>query len=111
LNGCPCILPDDSCIPLIMAMHELATNAVKHGALSNSIGRVDVNWFIAVDGKSLYILWKETGGPRVLPPERTGIGMRLLTPQPGLDAVELTFAPEGLWCEFMIRGARSTPAV
>lgn len=106
LAGAPCTLPNDSCIPLIMAVHELATNAVKHGALSNQTGRVDVNWFVAVDGRSLYILWKETGGPRVAPPERTGIGMRLLLPQPGLDAVETTFAPEGLWCEIMICGVK-----
>ena len=109
LRGDPCVLPDDSCIPLIMALHELGTNAVKHGALSNDNGRVDVSWFIAVDGRSLYILWRESGGPMVSPPRRQGIGTRLLMPQPGLDAVELNFDPKGVWCEIMIANARPLP--
>lgn len=102
----PCVLPYESCIPLIMALHELATNAIQHGALSVANGRVEVSWFIAVDGRSLYILWKESAGPPVRPPTREGIGTRLLTKQPGLDAVELTFDPQGVWCEILIEGAR-----
>lgn len=106
IAGDPCILPDESCIPLIMALHELATNALKHGALSNDTGRIELTWFIAVDGRSLYILWKEIGGPPVIQPKHEGIGTRLLKPQPGMDAVELTFDRRGVWCEIMINGPR-----
>ena len=106
LSGEACVIPNESCIPLIMALHELCTNAVKHGALSQGTGWIDVSWFIAVDGSSLYMLWKESGGPPVTPPSHAGIGSRLLCPQPGLDSVELTFDPRGLWCEIMVAGAR-----
>ena len=109
-TGEPCVIPNESCIPLIMALHELSTNAVKHGALSQASGWIDVSWFIAVDGSSLYVLWKETGGPRVAAPTRDGTGMRLLRAQAGLDAVELTFDPRGLWCEIMIVGAHAIDA-
>lgn len=106
LSGEPCVLPADSCIPLIMALHELCTNAVKHGALSGERGHVELSWFIGPEGSTLYVLWTERGGPQVNPPTREGIGMKLLTPQPGLDGVELTFDPAGVWCEFRIEGAK-----
>lgn len=106
IAGESCFLPDASCIPLIMALHELATNAIKHGAWSDERGLVELSWFLAVDGRSLYILWKEQGGPPVGPRSREGIGTRLLTPQPGLDAVEVNFDRRGVWCEIMIEGAR-----
>jgi two-component sensor histidine kinase len=47
LSGPACLVPDQSCIPLIMAVHELGTNAVKHGALSDPAGWVDLRWFLA----------------------------------------------------------------
>ncbi|MDF8335199.1 sensor histidine kinase [Novosphingobium cyanobacteriorum] len=106
LQGTPCVVPDESCIPLIMALHELCTNAVKHGALSGEAGRVEISWFVAEGGGGLFLLWKEVGGPTVRPPQRTGIGTRLLMPQPGLDRVELAFEPRGLWCEIAIHGGR-----
>lgn len=105
--GEPCVLPTDSCIPLIMALHELCTNAVKHGALSGERGHVDLSWFIGPGGTTLYLLWTERGGPKVTPPAREGIGMKLLAPQPGLGGVELNFDPAGVWCEIRIEGARA----
>lgn len=106
-NGPPCLIPNDSCIPLIMAIHELCTNAVRHGALSVDTGTVDLHWFIGPDGATLYVLWREHGGPRVTAPEREGIGTRLLMPQPGLDGVDLNFDTGGVWCEMRINGARA----
>lgn len=106
LQGTPCVVPDESCIPLVMALHELCTNAVKHGALSGDAGRVEISWFVAEGGGGLFLLWKEVGGPPVNPPRREGIGTRLLMPQPGLDKVELVFEPSGLWCEIAIHAAR-----
>lgn len=105
-SGPPCLIPNDSCIPLIMAIHELCTNAIKHGALSVETGTVELRWFIAPNGNTLYVLWNEHGGPRVKPPHREGIGMQLLMPQAGLDNVELNFDSRGVWCEIRIRGAR-----
>ncbi|ABD25677.1 signal transduction histidine kinase [Novosphingobium aromaticivorans DSM 12444] len=107
LSGEPCILPADSCIPLIMALHELCTNAIKHGALSNERGRVELSWFIGSGGSTLFLLWTEKGGPQVKAPDREGLGTRLLMPQPGLDGVELNFDPDGVWCEFRIEGAKA----
>jgi two-component sensor histidine kinase len=108
LNGTACIVPDHSCIPLIMAVHELCTNAVKHGALSDPAGWVDLRWFLSPDGDRLYLLWKETGGPPVIPPSHQGTGAHLLRAQPGLEAVDLIFDPKGVWCEMLITGARAT---
>lgn len=110
LSGPPCMLPNDSCIPLIMAIHELCTNAGKHGALSVESGHVELRWFLAADGTTLYILWKERGGPRVEPPDDEGFGTRLLAAQPGINAAELGFDPGGLWCELRVDGARPIPA-
>jgi two-component sensor histidine kinase len=63
-------------LALSMALHELATNATKYGALSVSEGRVSVGW--EVDGGNLRLSWVETGGPAVQAPARKGFGSRLL---------------------------------
>nr|WP_281390036.1 sensor histidine kinase [Novosphingobium jiangmenense] len=107
LSGEPCLLPAGSCIPLIMALHELCTNAVKYGALSGERGHVELSWFIGPSGSTLYMLWAEKGGPPVTPPTHEGIGMKLLMPQPGLDGAELNFDAAGVWCEIRIEGARA----
>jgi two-component sensor histidine kinase len=63
-----------------MALHELATNAVKYGALSNDRGRVILNWDV-VDGATpahLWFRWEEVGGPAVTAPARGGFGTRLI---------------------------------
>lgn len=104
LNGEACLLPAASCIPLIMALHELCTNAIKHGALSGDGGHVKLDWFIGPNGSTLYMLWAEKGGPPVSPPKREGLGTRLLMPQPGIEGVDLNFDPAGVWCEFRIEG-------
>lgn len=107
LSGPACLVPDQSCIPLIMAVHELCTNAAKHGALSDPAGWVDLRWFLAPDGDRLYLLWKESGGPLVTLPQHQGTGSHLLRAQPGLEAVDLMFDPKGVWCEILIVGARA----
>jgi two-component sensor histidine kinase/CheY-like chemotaxis protein len=60
-----------------LALHELATNAVKFGALSTEFGRVEVVWGSTGDG-GLELLWTEAGGPPVAPPTRRGFGATLL---------------------------------
>lgn len=87
---------------LILAMHELATNALKHGALSRQGGEVDVTWSLGEDGLAR-LEWRESGGPPVAvpPPDRRGFGMRLLERGlvhdlgPGAD-VSVTFPEDGL---------------
>lgn len=77
--------PDVQCgskatLALAMAFHELATNAVKYGGLSNDAGSVSVTWKIQDegDGNRLRIEWKETGGPRVSTPTGNGFGTSLI---------------------------------
>ncbi|MFA7263702.1 MAG: HWE histidine kinase domain-containing protein [Caulobacter sp.] len=60
-----------------LALHELATNAVKYGALSVETGRVEVTWDSTPDG-GFTVHWAESGGPPVAPPERRGFGSTLL---------------------------------
>jgi two-component sensor histidine kinase len=90
-------------LSLSMAMHELATNAVKYGALSNDRGRVDVAWSVQAGGQKerLHLEWRESGGPPVSPPSRRGFGSRLV--ERGLagelgGTVQLNFEPTGVVC-------------
>ena len=70
-------LPAVAAQPVAMALHELATNAAKHGALSVPEGTVSVAW--RIDGRRLRIRWAESGGPPVPgSPKRRGFGSRLL---------------------------------
>lgn len=62
---------------LSLALHELATNAVKFGALSNDTGHVRLTWAARRDG-GFQLTWTETGGPTVTPPARRGFGSTLL---------------------------------
>ena len=74
-----------------LALHELATNAVKYGALSDPHGRVEISWSLAPGVGSddvLTFLWNERGGPPVAPPMRKGFGTRLIT------SVSRTFSGE-----------------
>lgn len=71
-----------------MALHELGTNSIKYGALSNTEGRVVLEWTLVNDDSALRICWREKGGPPVEPPEREGFGTTLMrdVPQRSLDA-------------------------
>ena len=86
-------------ISLALALHELCTNAVKHGSLSRSTGRV----LIRVDdrGDRLALRWIEQGGPPVTAPERTGFGTRLLY-RAGIDT-RIDYNPTGLECTLVLR--------
>ena len=82
LDGPPVVLPAGTAQPLAMAMHELATNAVKHGALSVPGGRVSVSWRLEREPGGpplLRLRWIEGGGPPVASiPARRGFGTRVL---------------------------------
>jgi PAS domain S-box-containing protein len=91
-----------------LALHELATNAAKYGALSRSMGRVAVEWCLAPikSGGGLEIIWSESKGPRVGgEPRRRGFGSMVIEHNlaRALDAaVELNFRPEGLECRVTV---------
>jgi two-component sensor histidine kinase len=112
ISGRPCNVPVASCVPLVLALHELATNAVKHGALSAPKGTVALDWTIhGEDARSeVRLQWLERGGPPVGLPIRKGLGSRLLVRQAGLDEVSVAFAPAGLECMMVVRGITSEPA-
>lgn len=94
-------LPPRIAVGLALALHELATNAAKYGALSNSAGRVELSWSVADGARPhrLHLGWNEIGGPPVAPPSRTGFGskliQRVLTSDIG-GTVELDYATAGL---------------
>jgi two-component sensor histidine kinase len=72
-------LPSEAAVPIGMAIHELTTNAAKHGALSTFGGQVDVRWKIVdKERPMLHFTWAEHGGPHVRTPTRQGFGTRLL---------------------------------
>jgi PAS domain S-box-containing protein len=100
-------LSSPGAIAFAMAMHELATNAARHGALSVKGGHVDVAWRVATG--RLHLTWRERGGPQVRPPARRGFGLRVIEASfrdQLRGAVELTFAPSGFGCEFDVPLAR-----
>ncbi|MGD9981166.1 MAG: sensor histidine kinase, partial [Hyphomonadaceae bacterium] len=79
ISGPEASLSADNSLVLALALHELATNAVKYGALSNGAGQVHLSWdIVEADQRRVRICWRETGGPPVSPPQRTGFGMVLI---------------------------------
>ena len=99
-------------LALSMALHELATNAVKYGALSVPEGRVTIRWTVSDDHR-LTLSWVEKDGPPVKPPERSGFGTRLLqrslARELGGDVV-FTFAPDGVRCEIRCKISDTRPS-
>ena len=94
-------LPTSQVPPISMLLHEMTTNALKHGALSAEEGTVRVTWALndETTPRILQIDWVEENGPAVRPPDRHGFGMRLIehTAHVELDGeAELAFEPEGL---------------
>jgi two-component sensor histidine kinase len=90
-------------LALAMALHELATNAVKYGALSNKTGTIEVTWKVqnGAAPPRLSLRWTETGGPPVVAPRRRGFGSRLIERSLAQDLdgqVEIAFAPTGVVC-------------
>jgi two-component sensor histidine kinase len=84
---------------LTLALHELATNAAKYGALSVERGSVEIEWR-SEDGQ-LDFVWRERDGPACVSPERTGFGSFLITRNLGIafgGAVDLDFNTAGLIC-------------
>lgn len=95
VEGPPLIVKAPIAQSISLVIHELATNAIKYGALSNDGGRVFVSW--TREGDAVLMEWRERGGPPVIPPKRKGFGSRLVNlGLTGAGGVEKDFAPEGL---------------
>jgi len=97
------ILQPASAQTLALAIHELATNAAKYGALSSSTGTIRLRWELNNDG--LRLLWEESGGPRVAAPSTLGYGTRVVTAsvEGQLDGrAEFEWRSEGLRCVMSI---------
>jgi PAS domain S-box-containing protein len=88
---------------LSLALHELATNAAKYGALSNESGWIEIFWTITGDGKGniLKFKWEERGGPPAVTPARHGFGTTLLKAM--FTDVRIDYSVEGLTCEIDLR--------
>lgn len=103
VSGPPVSITAEAAQPIAMALHELATNATKYGALSNEVGTVAISWELESDGSGekpqFRLSWTERGGPPVSPPERQGFGTRVIKAMPALqlggEAV-FDYAPTGL---------------
>ena len=90
---------------LTLALHELATNAGKYGALSVPEGSIDISWTIARDHAFSFV-WKETGGPAVVMPHHTGFGSQILNRVTGSyfhGTSKTTFEPDGV--RFTVEGS------
>ena len=91
---------------LAMLLHELGTNALKYGALSGLEGCVRIDWKRSdADGRQILCMtWRESGGPKVVAPERKGFGSRLLERALGAEqgSAELFYDPEGFHCTLRI---------
>jgi PAS domain S-box-containing protein len=103
IEGEPVELKASQCLSLALVLHELATNAVKYGALARPEGRITIGWENGRGdaGRQLEIRWRERNGPRVRPPLRKSFGVRLVEGTAANDLggrARLCFAPGGLTC-------------
>lgn len=104
VDGDPCEITADGAEALTLCLHELATNAIKHGALSAPEGRVAVTWQRPAPGtNSCPIRWQESHGPVVKPPTKRGFGSRIIKAQRGLLSATVHFEPDGLRCDMEVR--------
>ena len=107
-RGARIMLRTEAVQNVALALHELATNASKYGALSTPNGKINIDWAMQDDesgDRSLRLTWRETGGPPVTPPTQKGFGCFVLE-RVTLNALgegQLEFKPEGLVWTCIIR--------
>jgi len=102
LKGADVVLDPDCAYALSLLFHELAANAVRHGALSNPEGNVEVRW--SVEDGDLLIAWTEHGGPPVRRPPSPGFGSLLVTYAAVKlkGSASLLYLPSGLRCDLRV---------
>ena len=105
------MLPAASATPFALVLHELATNAIKYGALSNDKGVVHLAWNVRNGdaGRLLDVQWTEEGGPPVAIPEHAGLGRYLIEKALGNAKVVHEFKPGGVACTMEIPLAERKP--
>ena len=98
VEGADVVLGPQQAQNFSLALHELATNAAKYGALANGTGMVEVSWALVDSGKNtrLKFKWQEQGGPPVVAPTRRGFGTSLL--KATFAHVRIDYLTEGLRC-------------
>jgi two-component sensor histidine kinase len=108
VDGPPVRLSAKMALSISMALHELATNAAKYGALSDDKGHVRIAWTAVRDADfwKLRLEWLETDGPTVVAPRHKGFGSRLI--ERGLaqelgGKASIEYRPTGVWCEINAR--------
>jgi two-component sensor histidine kinase len=97
-NGPNVSLDDTKALALSLALNELLTNAVKHGAFSNDVGTVSISWDVGSQGE-FSLKWQERGGPAVLTPTKAGFGSRLIQRHVAGSfggVAQITFEPSGI---------------
>jgi two-component system CheB/CheR fusion protein len=100
VEGPPVLLNPSTTQGFALIIHELPTNAAKHGALSTPAGEVAIRWSVEEkgDGPRLSFSWQESGGPWVIPPARAGFGSTLLKSAIGVAdiASSIEYNPKGV---------------
>jgi PAS domain S-box-containing protein len=99
ISGPDVTLGPKEAVSLVLALHELSTNASKYGALSSPEGQVAVAW--QLEESILRVEWREKGGPPVARPEHRGFGLRMIERALAADlggSVQIDFEPQGLVC-------------
>jgi len=104
IKGRDVLLPPQCTSILAMTLHELATNAVKYGALSQNSGQLGISWKTA-RGNRLLLVWEERGAPAVAPKRKSGFGMQLI--DKGIrhnlgGETKVDFRPAGLYVELNV---------
>lgn len=104
LSGPPTTLGPKAGLSIALLLHELGTNALKYGALSNDLGEVHISWSLQDTDSSdphLQLVWEERFGPQITQPDKTGFGSRLIRlGLGGTGQAELDYRPTGLLATF-----------
>lgn len=104
VEGPPVRVSPHQAVSISLVLHELATNALKHGALRAPEGKVSISWNTALDSEGrryMSLLWAESGGPPVAKPASSGFGTRLINrtfATQGGGRADIEYAPSGLRC-------------
>jgi two-component sensor histidine kinase len=97
IEGPAVLIPADKAASWSMALHELCTNALKHGAFKSDAGNVKIVWDSPESGR-LRFRWSEHGGPPVTVPKHRGFGSRLIESLELAGGASIQFEPDGLIC-------------
>jgi light-regulated signal transduction histidine kinase (bacteriophytochrome)/ActR/RegA family two-component response regulator len=112
IAGPDIVLTSKSALALSLAVHELATNAAKYGALSTTNGRVSIRWHLTEPG-GVDLSWIESGGPPVVAPTRRGFGSTLIERALAMETngrATLRYLPTGVICDIALPPASLAPS-